>query len=60
MYMIIYDTLEKMFQKYLEKKKKKSWNILCFKESVGSSNVWYLWKCKDLWKLRNDVSVRFI
>ena len=38
MYMIIYDTLEKMLQKSLEKKKK-SWNILCLKESVGSSNV---------------------
>ena len=41
MYMIIYDTLEKMFRNLL-RKKKKSWNILCLKESVGSSNVWYL------------------
>ena len=59
MYKIIYDTLKKMFRKSLEKKKK-SWNILCLKESVGSSNVWYLWKSEDLWKWRNDVYVRFI
>ena len=39
MYMIISDTLKKMFRKSLEKKKKKSWNILFLKESMGSSNV---------------------
>ena len=47
MYMIIYDTLKKMFRKSLEKKDW-SWNILCLKESMGSSNVWYLWK---IWRL---------
>ena len=38
MYMIIYDTFKKMFQKSL-KKEKESWNILCFKENMGSSRV---------------------
>ena len=47
MYMIIYDTLKKMFQKSL-KKEKESWNILCLKENMGSSSVWYLWK---IWRL---------
>ena len=47
MYMIIYDTLKKMFRKSL-KKEKESWNILCLKENMGSSSVWYLWK---IWRL---------
>ena len=47
MYMIIYDTLKKMFRKSL-KKEKESWNILCLKENMGSSSMWYLLK---IWKL---------
>ena len=47
MYMIIYDILKKMFRKSL-KEEKKSWNIFCLKENMGSSSVWYLWK---IWKL---------
>ena len=38
MYMIIYDTLKKIFQKSL-KEEKKSWNIFCLKENMGSSSV---------------------
>ena len=38
MYMIIYDTLKRMFRKSL-KKEKESWNILCLKENMGSSGV---------------------
>ena len=57
MYMIIYDTLKKMFRKSL-KEEKKSWNIFCPKENMGSSSVWYLWKIWRLvkmekWRLRS-------
>ena len=57
MYMIIYDTLKRMFRKSL-KKEKESWNILCLKENMGSSGVWYLWKIWRLvkmekWRLRS-------
>ena len=43
--MTVYDSLEKMFQKYLEKKKR-SWSNLYLRESEKSLCVWYLWNLK--------------
>ena len=44
MYMTVYDTLKKMFRKYL--KKEEELECLYFREDEKSLCVWYLWNLK--------------
>ena len=60
MYMIIYDTLKKMFRKSLKKKKKKELEYFVLKKIWGVRVCDISEKSEDLWKLRNDVFVLFI
>ena len=60
MYMIIYDTLKKMFRKSLKKKKKKELEYFVLKKIWGVRVCDISEKSEDLWKWRNDDSVRFI